>query len=457
MVRTDFFLFLLNFQIDLPAAPFFARHTAKNLASKPEFMTESSYGSLMLRRKCMQQLKLVGPQDGHTNLIVEAPDGTQFLLAADDALLTAAQGAQLPVPPPAKQPVEHIPEELSPRQIQTRIREGASVDDLVYASGMDESVVLRYAQPVLDERAYMVQLAQKVIVADEQPDAHRYPSFRSEPATLLDMLTHQLTSLRIPLDSLAWDAWRDPHGTWQIKATFDRPEQSYLFADEEPEARWYFQPVAKQLENANQWARVLSEDEPLDEPVAGQRLSAVTDADVHAGAANPHEDQDGLLELLRERRGTRLGSDEDSDDELAGYIARGFSPMDEDSDEDSFGLPRPEDSAIGVSRGLVRHIDFGSHGHSDEEQIPSPVPAAKKHAEVRGQTDALQAVADHEAQQRRRQQDDLQEQSPSTTDDAAQQEEQSGADDAEKPAAKKRPKRSSVPSWDEIVFGTRGE
>lgn len=404
----------------------------------------------------MQQLKLVGPQDGHTNLIVEAPDGTQFLLAADEALQTAVQEAQLPAPPPAKKPLEHIPEELSPRQIQTRIREGASVDDLVYASDMDEAVVLRYAQPVLDERAYMVQLAQKVVVADEQPDAHRYPSFRSEPATLLDMLTYQLNSLKIPLESLAWDAWRDPHGTWQIKATFDRPQQSYLFADEEPEARWYFQPAAKQLENANQWARVLSEDEPLDEPVAGQRLSAVSDAEVHAGAANPHEDQEGLLELLRERRGTRLGSDEESDDELAGYIARGFSPMEDDLDEDTFGLPRPEDTTIGVSRGLVRHIDFGNHGNDDDEQVPAPVPAAKKHAEVRGQTDALQAVADHEAEERQRQQRDEQLGAGEEAADAGQ-DDRADREEDEKPAAKKRPKRSSVPSWDEIVFGTRGE
>lgn len=404
----------------------------------------------------MQQLKLVGPQDGHTNLIVEAPDGTQFLLAADDTLLAAVQDAQLPAPPPAKQPVEQIPEELSPRQIQTRIREGASVDDLVYASNMDKAIVLRYAQPVLDERAYMVQLAQKVIVADEQPDAHRYPSFRSEPATLLDMLTYQLKSLQIPLDSLNWDAWRDPHGTWQIKASFDRPTQSYLFADEEPEARWYFQPAAKQLENANQWARVLSEDEPLDEPVAGQRLSAVTEADVQAGESNPHDEHDGLLELLQERRGTRLGSDEDSDHELASYIARGFSPMDEDSEgEDTFGLPLPEDSAIGVSRGLVRHIDFGNYGNGDDEDVPSPVPATKKHAEVRGQTDALQAVADHEAEERQKQREQQADNNEQMADPAK--ESEPTAEEADKPAAKKRPKRSSVPSWDEIVFGTRGE
>ncbi|MFC0580877.1 septation protein SepH [Micrococcoides hystricis] len=407
----------------------------------------------------MQQLKLVGPQDGHTNLILEAPDGTQFLLPADAELLTAAQQAQVPPPPPAKVPTEHIPEELTPRQIQTRIREGASVDDLVYASNMGEQAILRYAQPVLDERAYMVQLAQRVQVADEQPDAHRYPSYHSEPATLLDMLNYQLRSLQIPLDSVQWDAWRDPHGTWQIKASFDRPSQSYLFADEEPEARWYFEPAAKQLENANQWARVLSEDEPLDTPVAGHRLSAVSDADVQAGVANPHEDHDGLLDLLRERRGTRLGSDEESDDELAGYIARGFDPMDEDEEnEDTFGLPRPEESNIGVSRGLVRHIDFGNYDQPEQDDVPAPVPAAKKHGEVRGQTDALQAVADHEAEQRQAELDKQAHQqesadSPandSATADADQESQQ------DKPA-KKKPKRSSVPSWDEIVFGTRGE
>ena len=421
----------------------------------------------------MQQLRLVGPQDGHTNLVVEAPDGTRFLLAANDALLTAIEKARVPQPAPVESPsTENYPNELTPREIQTRIREGASIEDLVYSCGMDQNYVQRYAQPVLDERAYMVQLAQQVHVADEMPDADRFPTLHPEPATLLAMVHHQLKSLHIPLSSLEWDAWRDVHGLWHIKATFDRPEQSYLFQDQEPEARWLFQPAAKQVENANQWAQVLSEDEPLDEPIAGQRLSAVPDAQVQAGEVNL-ADQDALLKLLRERRGTRLGSNEDSDDELAMFIARGFNPMEDESDgEDTFGMPRPEESEMDGPRGLVRHIDFGTRPDEDDD-IPAPVPAAKKHAEIRGQTDALEEVAEHEAAEREQEKNrngenaqtpdasspapETPEASESEKSDEAERPEDTSKEEKTAPAAKKKPRRSSVPSWDEIVFGTRGD
>ena len=107
---------------------------------------------------------------------------------------------------------------------------------------------------------------------------------------------------------------------------------------------WRFQASRKTLHNANRWAQQLSELEPLDSPVPERRLSAVIDQpfDVEADAELAPADTDpasttdgsdssddtveadhpgrGLLEMLRSRRGVRLGLNEDGDDELAAMI-----------------------------------------------------------------------------------------------------------------------------------------
>ena len=98
-------------------------------------------------------------------------------------------------------------------------------------------------------------------------------------------------------------------------------------------------PSRKSLQNANRWAQQLSELEPLDGPVPARRLSAVSDrpfdfeTDAEAAArtraqaadssADQQKDADGLLDMLRSRRGQRLGVDEDSDDALALLLTNG--------------------------------------------------------------------------------------------------------------------------------------
>ncbi len=97
------------------------------------------------------------------------------------------------------------------------------------------------------------------------------------------------------------------------------------------------------MQNANRWAQQLSELEPLDGPVPARRLSAVSDrpfdfeTDAEAAArkasatsrapdqhgADQQKDADGLLDMLRSRRGQRLGLDEDSDDALALLLTHG--------------------------------------------------------------------------------------------------------------------------------------
>ena len=125
-------------------------------------------------------------------------------------------------------------------------------------------------------------------------------------------------------------------GRW--RPAFEAKKDGTSGIGEEPPALWTFSPARKSLQNANRWAQQLSELEPLDGPVPARRLTAVSDRpfdfETDAEAAARHsaggpatvssgKDADGLLDMLRSRRGQRLGVDEDADDALALLLTHG--------------------------------------------------------------------------------------------------------------------------------------
>ncbi len=181
---------------------------------------------------------------------------------------------------------------------------------------------------------------------------------------------------RIEPSSVEWDSWRRPDGSWNVVARFEAPSGAHAAIGEEPPAMWTFSPARKSLQNANRWAQQLSELEPIDGPVPARRLSAVsdrpfdfeTDAEaaartataqlsvVHPFGAQQEKDADGLLDMLRSRRGHRLGLDEDADDALALLLTNGVPaahprPSEVPPPEDDGGDHDGDDSAKPAARG----------------------------------------------------------------------------------------------------------
>lgn len=281
----------------------------------------------------MQDLRLVGVHDDGTHLLLSGAGGEMFQLPIDEALRTASRST-------AKPPVDRPAIPMSPRDIQARIRAGATAADVAELAGLPLAKVERYEGPVLAEREYVAQQARKVEVATPSPGHDIYrAAFGDNPATLDDMVAHRLSAHGIDPTTVEWDSWRRQDGTWTVSASFEPKTGGAAGIGEEPPALWTFNPVRKALQNTNRWAQQLSELEPLDGPVPARRLSAVSDrpfdfeTDADAGrpgpagqpapAQAPARDSDGLLDMLRSRRGQRLGVDEDSDDALAMLLTHG--------------------------------------------------------------------------------------------------------------------------------------
>jgi hypothetical protein len=441
----------------------------------------------------MQDLRLVGVHDDGVHLLLSGAGGEMFQLPIDEALRAASRSS-------AKAPAAASPIAMSPRDIQARIRSGATAADVADLSGLPLAKVERYEGPVLAEREYVAQQARKVEVASPSPGHDAYRSvFGDNPATLNDMVAHRLSAHGIEPSSVEWDSWRRPDGSWTVAASFEPKNDGKSGIGEEPPALWTFSPARKSLQNANRWAQQLSELEPLDGPVPARRLTAVsdrpfdfeTDADAAAArnSAGPHgglqtgRDSDGLLDMLRSRRGQRLGVDEDADDALALLLTNGVPaahprpsevPHEQEQREGApAGTSGPEQEASADP--LTRRRDGRPSMLSRISLIPphrdNDDDALKLHDGVSTETREVTIVASplrpagHVPQPK-----DAGHAAPSVGLDEllgggsqrrAHEESASGPrheHDTDVPERQpSKPKRSSIPSWDEIVFGTRGD
>lgn len=452
----------------------------------------------------MQDLRLVGVHDDGEHLLLSGAGGEMFQLPIDEALRAASRSsakAASAVPPVA----------MSPRDIQARIRSGATAADVAELSGLPLAKVERYEGPVLAEREYVAQQARKIEVASPSPGHDAYRSaFGDNPASLDDMVAHRLRAHGIEPSSVEWDSWRRPDGSWTVAARFEAKKDGTAGIGEEPPALWTFSPARKSLQNANRWAQQLSELEPLDGLVPARRLTAVsdrpfdfeTDAEaaarhsggVHTGPTavpQPGKDADGLLDMLRSRRGQRLGVDEDADDALALLLTHGVPaahprpsevpPEPEQHEVAPSGPGSEPDAPAAQADPLMRRRDARPSMLSRLSLIPlhnkdedDDDDVLKLHDGVSTETREVTIVASP-ARPSEAAPPAAPAQNPAHTGASFGLEELLGgrnqrrAHDESAPASRadrdadvperqpSKPKRSSIPSWDEIVFGTRGD
>lgn len=128
-----------------------------------------------------------------------------------------AAPAVTPTPqPPTRAPREEreidprigAPLTMSPREIQARIRSGATPHDLAEENGVLESRIEPYAHPVLLERANIAELAKQ-----------SHPVRENGPAklTLWEILATAFATRGHDLTTATWDAYRDASNKWVVR------------------------------------------------------------------------------------------------------------------------------------------------------------------------------------------------------------------------------------------------
>lgn len=100
---------------------------------------------------------------------------------------------------------------MRPREIQDRIRAGASVAELAEENGVTESRIEPYAHPVLQERARLAEMAKRARPVREDGPAQ---------LTLWEVLATAFAARGIDLTTTTWDAYRDPSNQWVVRVSW---------------------------------------------------------------------------------------------------------------------------------------------------------------------------------------------------------------------------------------------
>ncbi|MGI3786482.1 MAG: septation protein SepH [Janthinobacterium lividum] len=326
----------------------------------------------------MRTARLVGPTADGTSVVLVTEDGEELSVALDPddpavrSLLGEAQPEPSPAtptapgrpaparrPPPRRETPMDTP--LSPRDIQTRVRGGESLEDLVAGSGTEAERIERFAAPVLAEREHLALTALGSSVRRRgEASGHR---------PLRSVVAERLQAQGVDGDDVRWDAWKVGDSQWQLSADYDlqgEPRHAEFRFDaqgrfsvaEDEEARWLAgeapSPVAASIDRDDELALVRATREP----------SHDTDpegADDSAGAS-PADTQELVRAIAAELGGGLqvVPPAELSTEELAELAADDPESDDHESDDhgvaDEPTLVVPRDEAAEPTIAVVRHL-----------------------------------------------------------------------------------------------------
>lgn len=392
----------------------------------------------------MAELELVGIHADGEHIVLVDEEGQRHRLPIDDALRAAVRRD--------RPQLEQIRSEgLRPREIQSLVRAGASAEDIAAEAGVPVEQVRRYEGPALAERGHVAQRAQAMMLGREPGSP-----------TLGDMVVDRLAARGV--EQIDWDARRRGAEPWEVVARF-------VAGDREREATWQVDLAAGSVVAVDDESRWLSETD-LGPGTPRRHLSAVrgarlydveTDADVAPALA-------AVDAVIRDTRPRDLRSARQAPEPSEPPTPQ--EPEAEISAEDTEALL----DELSAARGVRQHIEIDDEtlaeevlASDQEESAPRPptVLRAAPHTPAlwdEGDEAAADAQPEHEADENDADDD--------RSDDAADDSRPDGAHPAasapeeatDATVIKERPtrrsqknRRTSVPSWDEIVFGARSD
>ena len=398
----------------------------------------------------MLELRLIGVHDDGENLVLESADGTRFLLPIDANLRTSITKAR------RIQPARGLGAKgtYGPRDIQTRFRQGASVEEIAEESGWEPERVRRYEWPIVAERAHIIRAAQSVKIGRRSSAS----GTAQIPVTLSARIEEVSERYGFEDATQDWTTRQQENGQWRVEvdiALKDSVRQN-LPAQVVFPARWVYNPANQGLYASNEAAYFLmgnSEDAvaaaakkaPVEVPPA--RLPKAPEPAPAPLTSSESADERKLKELLERARSVRPAQVEEPEVFVhresaepvapaapAAPVAPGVSaPVEpaapaapeptaettlETTDPLAVDSEAPVESVPVESFALPAPVEDAPAAEAPAAEA-QPEPAAEVPAEPAAEVPAEPAFA------------------------------------AEKPKSSSKKQRVSVPAWDDIIFGGR--
>ncbi len=373
----------------------------------------------------MQELRFVAVSEDCRYAVLAVPGrSARFTLPIDERLRAVALGQTSRL---AQYEIE-VESPLRPKEIQARIRAGETVEEIADAAGIAVERVRWFEGPVLAERAYMADQAQLASVR-RQGDATPGPR-------LGEIVTERLKVFGADTEDAQWDAKKRGDGSWQVELTFISGGRLHT-------AEWMFDPRRRHVLPADDNAARMSlpGTEPPQPAAPAPGEATVTHLAPRLSSASAHG-----------------GSIHSAPGQAApGHAGPGYGP----------GVGQPGTGTSGFGPGGMGN---GGRARHERPAVPEPQVAETATPEPR-ETEAPSAVAPSvpsappvrptavAAQIPRAAPGSAPGASaPSLTEaaplDPSAPAEPAGEQEARPGRKSARGKRSSVPSWDEIMFGS---
>lgn len=374
----------------------------------------------------MLELRLIGVHDDGENLVLESADGTRFLLPIDANLRTSITKAR------RIQPARGLGAKgtYGPRDIQTRFRQGASVEEIAEESGWEPERVRRYEWPIVAERAHIIRAAQSVKIGRRSSAS----GTAQIPVTLSARIEEVSERYGFEDATQDWTTRQQENGQWRVEvdiALKDSVRQN-LPAQVVFPARWVYNPANQGLYASNEAAYFLmgnSEDAvaaaakkaPVEVPPA--RLPKAPEPAPAPLTSSESADERKLKELLERARSVRPAQVEEPEVFVHRESAQPAEPVAPAAPEPTAETTVETTDPLAVdSEAPVESVPVESF------TLPAPVEDAPAAEAPAAEAPAAEVPAE-----------------PASADSASE----------EKPKSSSKKQRVSVPAWDDIIFGGR--
>lgn len=392
----------------------------------------------------MLELRLIGVHDDGENLVLESADGTRFLLPIDANLRTSITKAR------RIQPARGLGAKgtYGPRDIQTRFRQGASVEEIAEESGWEPERVRRYEWPIVAERAHIIRAAQSVKIGRRSSAS----GTAQIPVTLSARIEEVSERYGFEDATQDWTTRQQENGQWRVEvdiALKDSVRQN-LPAQVVFPARWVYNPANQGLYASNEAAYFLmgnSEDAvaaaakkaPVEVPPA--RLPKAPEPAPAPLTSSESADERKLKELLERARSVRPAQVEEPEVFVHRESAQPAEPV------------APAAPAAPVASTPVAPAAPAAPEPTAETTVETTDPlAVDSEAPVESvpvESFALPAPVEDAPASEAPAAEAQPEPAP-----AAEAQTEPASEEKPKPSSSKK-QRVSVPAWDDIIFGGR--
>jgi len=196
-------------------------------------------------------------------LLLEGADGTSYRLLIDDGVRRAIRRDVVTDADAAK---------VSPREIQLEIRAGLTIEDIVAKTGASFDYVEKFAAPVIDELSHITSsaLSVRITMAGDRYSETTQVEFG-------DVIANRLATAGVV--NYTWTVRKSDNGGWQLHCNYG-----------DKIATWAFDPRKLALTPENENAISLSTQQSLtDGPIPKLRPVVVTDHIEGAASSQPTE------------------------------------------------------------------------------------------------------------------------------------------------------------------------